>query len=85
MDEEVERHRLIRNSLEHELQALRDRLSKVDNFADIVYSVNSNAEQTEELISRSRPLFAFLLRFLVSSAAFLLDIQKVVLMQANAQ
>ncbi|XWS14274.1 hypothetical protein CRYUN_Cryun36dG0108600 [Craigia yunnanensis] len=52
LDEEVERHRLIRNSLEHELQALRDRLSKVDNFADFVYSVNSNAEQTEDLISR---------------------------------
>ncbi|XWS08439.1 hypothetical protein CRYUN_Cryun40dG0002600 [Craigia yunnanensis] len=52
LDEEVERHRLIRNSLEHELQALRDRLSKVDNFADVVHSVNSNVEQTEDLISR---------------------------------
>ncbi|KAK6265212.1 hypothetical protein QUC31_016049 [Theobroma cacao] len=52
LDEEVERHRLIRNSLEHELQALRDRLSKVDNFADVVHSVNSNAEQTEDLTSR---------------------------------
>ncbi|XVF62368.1 hypothetical protein PTKIN_Ptkin09bG0002100 [Pterospermum kingtungense] len=52
LDEEVERHRLIRNSLEHELQALRDRLSKVDNFTDIVHSVDSNAEQTEDLISR---------------------------------
>ncbi|XP_022760764.1 kinesin-like protein KIN-12C isoform X2 [Durio zibethinus] len=52
LDQEVERHRLIRNSLEHELQALRDRLSKVDNFSDIVDSVNSNAEQNENLISR---------------------------------
>ncbi|OMO58550.1 hypothetical protein COLO4_34541 [Corchorus olitorius] len=51
LDEEVERHRLIRNSLEHELQALRDRLSKVDNFA-VVNSVSSNAEMDEELISR---------------------------------
>ncbi|XVE96487.1 hypothetical protein REPUB_Repub02eG0226200 [Reevesia pubescens] len=52
LDEEVERHRLIRNSLELELQALTDRLSKVDNF-DIVHSVSSNAKQTESLISRS--------------------------------
>ncbi|XVE82347.1 hypothetical protein DITRI_Ditri15bG0141200 [Diplodiscus trichospermus] len=52
LDEEVERHRLIRNSLEHELQALRDRLSKVDKFSGIVHSVNSNVEQTEDLISR---------------------------------
>ena len=76
---------MIRNSLEHELHALRDRLSKVDNFGDVVHSVNSNVEQTEDLVSRSRPLFAFLLRFLVSSAAFLLGIEKVVLMQANAE
>ncbi|XVF36294.1 hypothetical protein REPUB_Repub19eG0045800 [Reevesia pubescens] len=52
LDEEVERHWLIRNSLELELQALTDRLSKVDNF-DVVHSVSSNAKQTKSLISRS--------------------------------
>ncbi|XVF38949.1 hypothetical protein REPUB_Repub20aG0147000 [Reevesia pubescens] len=52
LDEEVEKHRLVRNSLQHELQALRDRLSKVDNFSDVVHSVNSSVEQTENLISR---------------------------------
>ncbi|KAE8731019.1 Phragmoplast orienting kinesin-1 [Hibiscus syriacus] len=51
LDEEVERHRFIRISLEHELQFLRDRLSKVDNFVDM-HSVNSNAEQTEDHFSR---------------------------------
>ncbi|XVF34468.1 hypothetical protein REPUB_Repub18cG0061100 [Reevesia pubescens] len=51
LDEELERHRLIRSSLELELQALTDRLSKVDNF-DVVHSVSSNAKQTESLISR---------------------------------
>ncbi|KAE8685829.1 hypothetical protein F3Y22_tig00111092pilonHSYRG00125 [Hibiscus syriacus] len=51
LDEEVERHRFIRISLEHELQFLRDRLSKVDNFVD-THSVNSNAEQTEDHFSR---------------------------------
>ncbi|KAK8582314.1 hypothetical protein V6N13_032069 [Hibiscus sabdariffa] len=53
LDEEVERHRFIRISLEHELQFLRYRLSKVDNFVDM-NSVNSNAEQTEDHFSRKR-------------------------------
>ncbi|TYH01792.1 hypothetical protein ES288_A09G087900v1 [Gossypium darwinii] len=52
LDEEVERHRFIRISLEHELQFLRDRLSKVDSFVDVVHSVNSNAEQTKDLFPR---------------------------------
>ncbi|KAK2647075.1 hypothetical protein Ddye_022270 [Dipteronia dyeriana] len=52
MDEEVERHRLIRNSLELELQAFRDRLSTVENFADIVDSENTNAEHSEGQMSR---------------------------------
>ncbi|KAK8279048.1 hypothetical protein V6Z12_D09G085400 [Gossypium hirsutum] len=52
LDEEVERHRFIRISLEHELQFLRDRLSKVDSFVDVVHSVNSNVEQTEDLFPR---------------------------------
>ncbi|XP_021642903.2 kinesin-like protein KIN-12C isoform X2 [Hevea brasiliensis] len=52
MDEEVERHRLIRESLELELQALRQRLSTVDNFTDIVDADNTNSLQNEDLISR---------------------------------
>lgn len=52
MDEEVERHRLIRDSLELELQALRLTFSTVENFNGNVDSGNSNAEQPEEHISR---------------------------------
>ncbi|KAK3190165.1 hypothetical protein Dsin_029726 [Dipteronia sinensis] len=52
MDEEVERHRLIRNSLELELQAFRERLSTVENFPDIVDSENINAEHSEDQMSR---------------------------------
>ncbi|KAM3708012.1 hypothetical protein ACJW31_02G067300 [Castanea mollissima] len=52
MDEEVERHRLIRDSLELELQALRQRLASVENFTENVDSGNSNVEHTEEHISR---------------------------------
>ncbi|KAL5781898.1 hypothetical protein ACOSP7_006927 [Xanthoceras sorbifolium] len=52
MDEEVERHRLIRDSLELELQAFRQRLSIVENFPDIVDSENTNAEHTEGQMSR---------------------------------
>ncbi|XP_037494827.1 kinesin-like protein KIN-12C [Jatropha curcas] len=51
MDEEVERHRLIRESLERELQALRHRLSTVENFTDIMDSENRNSIQNEDLIS----------------------------------
>ncbi|TXG71464.1 hypothetical protein EZV62_000043 [Acer yangbiense] len=52
MDEEVERHRLIRNSLELELQAFRERLSTVENFPDIVDSENTTAEHSEGQMSR---------------------------------
>lgn len=34
MDHNVDRQRLIRDSLELELQALRERLSAVENFTD---------------------------------------------------
>lgn len=47
MDEEVERHRLIRNSLELELQALRQRMLTVESFTE-----NTNVEQTEDQLSR---------------------------------
>lgn len=61
MDEEVERHRLIRDSLELELQALRQRLASVENFTENVDSGNSNVEHTEEHISRSVMLLSFLI------------------------
>ncbi|KAG8658950.1 hypothetical protein MANES_03G210501v8 [Manihot esculenta] len=47
MDEEVERHRLIRESLELELQALRHRLSTVDNFPDTLAADNTQYSKLE--------------------------------------
>lgn len=51
MDEEVERHRLISDSLETELQALKERLLLVDNMPE-----NANSDrmgvQAEEQTSR---------------------------------
>ncbi|EEF43163.1 ATP binding protein, putative [Ricinus communis] len=52
MDEEVERHRMIRESLELELQDLRQRLLTVENFTDIVDSGNTISVQIEDPISR---------------------------------
>ncbi|GAY35574.1 hypothetical protein CUMW_017130 [Citrus unshiu] len=52
MNGEVERHHLIRDSLELEIQALRQRLSTVQNFSDIVDSENINAGHTEDQMSR---------------------------------
>ncbi|XP_050216404.1 kinesin-like protein KIN-12C isoform X2 [Mercurialis annua] len=52
MDEEVERHKLVRESLELELQALRDRLLTAGNFTDIINSVNATAAQSEDPVSR---------------------------------
>ncbi|PRQ39572.1 putative plus-end-directed kinesin ATPase [Rosa chinensis] len=52
MDDEVERHRLIRDALELELQALRQRLSTVENFTENADSENTKAEEDEDLISR---------------------------------
>lgn len=52
MSEEVDRHQLIRNSLEHELQAMRERLTTFDNFHAVVDSFNKNAGHTEDQISR---------------------------------
>lgn len=54
MNDEVERHRLIRDALELELQALRHRLSTVENFSEHMDSQNINSEQAEDLISRYR-------------------------------
>lgn len=61
MNGEVERHHLIRDSLELEIQALRQRLSTVQNFSDIVDSENIKAGHTEDQMSRSKVLLAFFL------------------------
>lgn len=52
MDDEVERHRLIRDALELELQALRKRLSTVENFTENAVSENTKGEEDEDMISR---------------------------------
>ncbi|GAV71636.1 Kinesin domain-containing protein/Kinesin-relat_1 domain-containing protein [Cephalotus follicularis] len=49
MDEEVERHRLIRESLELEIHALRHRLSTVENLTGIMDTENRNGEQADQL------------------------------------
>lgn len=56
MDDEVERHRTIRDSLELELQSLRERLSTVENFPDILDSEDRNADRNEGQMSRSEVL-----------------------------
>ncbi|KAG6731459.1 hypothetical protein I3842_01G130000 [Carya illinoinensis] len=51
MNEEVEKHRVIRDSLELELQVLRQMLSSVENFTEKADSGNSIAQQREDHIS----------------------------------
>lgn len=52
MDEEVERHRLIRDSLEWELKALRNRLLNVENLTEHEDLENANDEEIRTQISR---------------------------------
>lgn len=52
MNGEVDRHQLIRKSLEHEIQEMRKRLSTFENFSDAVGSFNRNAGHTEDQSSR---------------------------------
>lgn len=52
MDDEVERHRLIRDSLELELKALRQRLSTVENLTENVDSESTDVKQSQNQISR---------------------------------
>ncbi|PON64835.1 Kinesin-like protein [Parasponia andersonii] len=52
MDDKVERHRLIRDSLELELKALKQRLLTIENLTENVDSNTTNVEQTENQISR---------------------------------
>ncbi|XP_057475426.1 kinesin-like protein KIN-12C isoform X2 [Actinidia eriantha] len=48
MEEEVEKHKLVRDSLELELHALKQRMLTVENFTENMGSENSNIEQPPE-------------------------------------
>lgn len=52
MDEEVERHRIMRDSLEVETQALRERLLTVENYAENMESEHSTGRPAEDQLSR---------------------------------
>lgn len=67
MGEEVEGHRLIRDNLELELLALRERMLTVENFSDNMDSENSNFQQeAEDQISKSEFLHLLPLPFPLS-------------------
>ncbi|KAG7577602.1 Kinesin motor domain [Arabidopsis thaliana x Arabidopsis arenosa] len=55
MDEEVKRHRTTQDSLETELQALRQRLFRFENFTGVV-TTNESTEEYKSHISRSTVL-----------------------------
>lgn len=82
MNDEVERHRLIRDALELELQALRHRLLTVGNFSENVDSENMNSEQAENLISRYRLLSHINSIFLL---LIYLKFEEIILIQATAE
>lgn len=82
MNDEVERHRLIRDALELELQALRHRLLTVENFSENVDSENMNSEQAENLISRYRLLSHINSIFLL---LIYLKFEEIILIQATAE
>lgn len=90
MREEVEGHRLIRDTLELELLALRERMLTVENFSDNMDSANSNCEQeAEDQISKSEFLHLLRLPFPLSKIQNLcfifsiLGFMVIVPMQAN--
>ncbi|KAL1202656.1 Kinesin-like protein KIN-12C [Cardamine amara subsp. amara] len=56
MDEEVKRHRTTQDSLETELQALRQRLFRFENFTGTVVTNNESTEEYKSQISRSTEL-----------------------------
>lgn len=63
MEEEVEKHKLTRDSLEFELQALKERMLTVENFTEVMGSDNSDVEQQpEDQLSRSELMLAFLVQ-----------------------
>lgn len=63
MEEDVEKHKLTRDSLEFELQALKERMLTVENFTEIMGSDNSDVEQQpEDQLSRLELMLAFLVQ-----------------------
>ncbi|ESQ48192.1 hypothetical protein EUTSA_v10019874mg [Eutrema salsugineum] len=56
MDEEVKRHRTTQDSLETELQALKQRLFRFESFAGTVDTTNKGTEEYESQISKSKEL-----------------------------
>jgi len=56
MDEEVKRHRTTQDSLETELQALRQRLFRFENFTGTMVTTNESTEEYKSHISRSANL-----------------------------
>ncbi|KAL2464460.1 Phragmoplast orienting kinesin-1 [Forsythia ovata] len=52
MGEEIEKHRMIRDSLELELQGLRERLLAVEDLTETMNSDNSSTTLSEDLLSR---------------------------------
>lgn len=66
MNEEVERHQVIRDSLELELQVLRQTLSSVGNFTENADSGNSITQRPEEHTSMSVLLLSSLNEFFFS-------------------
>lgn len=52
MEEEVEQHHMIRESLELELQALKERLLTVENFTEKLELKNSGSQLTKDQFPR---------------------------------
>lgn len=66
MEEEVERHRTLRDSLEAELHDLRERLLMVESITEDLDSKSSDGELSENQFSWSiRPFTLFIIFFLV--------------------
>ncbi|MED6175505.1 hypothetical protein PIB30_078976 [Stylosanthes scabra] len=70
MDEEVGRHRLLNDSLEIELQTLKERLLLVENVPQHAHSDNTSAHP-DELISRQLPTITLELQEALNQIKFL--------------
>lgn len=60
MDQDVEKHRIIRDSLEMELQGLRKRLARVESFAENQDIASVNGRYSEDHLPRSALAFSSL-------------------------
>lgn len=85
MEEEVEKHKLTRDSLEFELQALKERMLTVENFTEIMGSDNSDVDQQpEDQLSRSDVMLAFLLQMSLVPFYIFIGVKEMNLLQAIA-